>query len=161
MIAVVQRVVEAAVYAEGRLQGRIGQGLLIYLAVDRSDLDAQGQVPATVVDDLSGRIVRQRMFRDDRGHFGKSLLDIGGAALVVSQFTLPGRTRQGTRPDFGDAAAAAPAQVGYEAFCSALRTLGVSVQTGKFAADMQVHSINDGPVTLLMGSRAAVAPWAQ
>lgn len=161
MIVVVQRVVEAAVYADGRLQGRIGLGALLYVAIDKSDLDAQGVVLPAVVQDVAGRVVRQRVFRDDRSHFGKSLLDIGGSALVVSQFTLPGRTRSGTRPGFEDAAPADLAEAGYDAFCQALRALGVPVQTGKFAADMQVHSINDGPVTLLMGSREAAAPWAK
>lgn len=160
MIVVVQRVAEATVYAEGRLQGRIGQGLLLYLAIDKTDVEAPGVVSDNLVQDMACRIVRQRLFRDERGHFGKSVQDIGGSVLVVSQFTLPGRTRQGTRPGFEDAAPSAIAERGYEAFCDALRALQVPVQTGRFAADMQVHSINDGPVTLLMGSRAAPAPWS-
>jgi D-aminoacyl-tRNA deacylase len=101
---------------------------------------------------LAGKVARLRIYPDDEGRFDRSVLDTGGGALVVSQFTLiaDSRRQKGTRPDFSAAAPAAEAEPVYEAFCQALRDLGVPVQTGVFGASMQVELVNDGPVTIVL-----------
>ena len=99
---------------------------------------------------LAGKVARLRIFENEEGKFDRSLLDVGGAALVVSQFTLIADTSKGTRPDFSKAARPGVAEPLYERFCDALRELGVSVQTGVFGARMAVELVNDGPVTIIL-----------
>ena len=125
--------------------GEIGPGLCVLLGVARGD-------GAGEAERLAGKVARLRIFENDEGRFDRSLLDVGGEALVVSQFTLiADSTRQkGTRPDFSQAAPRAEAEPLYEEFCQALRELGIRVATGLFGARMQVELVNDGPVTLLL-----------
>jgi D-tyrosyl-tRNA(Tyr) deacylase len=140
--AVVQRVAEARVVVDGSVVGSVGSGLLVLLGVARGD---EPDVAAR----LAGKIARLRIFEAD-GRFDRSVLDVGGAALVVSQFTLLADTRRGNRPGFTDAAPPEQAEPLYEAFCDALRAEGVPVETGVFGARMQVELVNDGPVTILL-----------
>ena len=125
--------------------GEIGAGLLVLLGVAEGDTDADAAR-------LAGKIARLRIFEGETGKFDRSLLDTGGAALVVSQFTLiaDSRRQKGTRPDFSKAARPEVAEPLYEHFCEALRKLGVPVQAGVFGARMQVSLINDGPVTIVL-----------
>jgi D-aminoacyl-tRNA deacylase len=141
MRAVVQRVTRA----EATPGGAVGPGLCILLGV------AEGDGEADAVR-LAGKIARLRIFENDEGRFDRSLLETGGAALVVSQFTLITdlRRQKGTRPDFSRAASAEAAEPTYERFCQALRELGVHVETGVFRARMQVELVNDGPVTIVL-----------
>ena len=143
MRAVVQRVSEAAVRVDGEVRGAIGAGALVLLGVARGD----GAVEA---DRLAGRVARLRIFENDEGRFDRSLLDTGGAALVVSQFTLIADSDKGNRPSFAGAAPPAEAEPLYERLCSALRELSVPVETGVFGARMQVELVNDGPVTIVL-----------
>ena len=144
MKAVVQRVSRAEVRTGGELAGRIGAGVCILLGVGRDDGQAQ-------VDWLAGKVARLRIFPDDAGRFDRSLLDTGGGALVVSQFTLYGDARKGNRPSFTAAADPAAAEPLYEAFCAALAGVGVRpVERGRFGASMAVELVNDGPVTILL-----------
>jgi len=143
MKAVVQRVSEARVRVGERLAGEIGGGLCVLLGVARGD---DGAAAAR----LAGKVARLRVFADDEGRFDRSLLDTGGEALVVSQFTLLGDVARGNRPSFTDAAPPEEAEPLYEAFCAALRELGVPVATGEFGARMSVELVNDGPVTILL-----------
>jgi D-tyrosyl-tRNA(Tyr) deacylase len=142
MRAVLQRVARAAVRVDGRVVGEIGPGLLVLLGVAAGDAEA-------AVDRLAGKVARLRVFERD-GRFDESLLDTGGAALVVSQFTLLADTRKGNRPSFSAAAPPKQAEPLYERFCEALRGLGVRVETGIFGARMEVELLNDGPVTLVL-----------
>jgi D-tyrosyl-tRNA(Tyr) deacylase len=137
--AVVQRVSQAKVSPGGE----IGPGLCILLGIARGDTAENAAA-------LAGKTARLRIFERD-GRFDVSLLDTGGAALVVSQFTLVGDTAKGNRPSFTDAAPPDEAEQIYEAFCAALRELGVAVATGVFGARMSVELVNDGPVTILLG----------
>jgi len=137
--AVVQRVARARVTPGGE----IGRGLCILLGVAQGD----GEEAA---ERLAGKIARLRIFPDDEGRFDRSLLDVGGAALVVSQFTLIADTAKGNRPSFAGAAQPADAEPLYERFRDELRTLGVSVETGVFGASMEVELVNDGPVTVVL-----------
>jgi D-tyrosyl-tRNA(Tyr) deacylase len=139
MRAVVQRVLRAEV----RPGGRIGPGLAVLLGVAAGDDEA-------VAARLAGRVARLRVFEGEDGKFDRSLLDVSGAALVVSQFTLIADTRKGTRPSFGAAARPEAAEPVYEAFCSALRSLSVPVETGVFGARMELELVNDGPVTIVL-----------
>jgi D-tyrosyl-tRNA(Tyr) deacylase len=125
--------------------GEIDAGVLVLLGVAQDDNTAQAER-------LAGKIARLRIFGDESGRFDRSLLDVGGAALVVSQFTLiaDSRRQRGTRPDFHRAARPEVAEPLYERFCEALRELGVHVETGVFGAKMQVELLNDGPVTLIL-----------
>jgi len=141
--AVVQRVSEAAVRVDGELRGAIGPGLLVLLGV------AAGDEPATATR-LAGKVARLRVFENAEGRFDRSLLDTGGAALVVSQFTLIADTAKGNRPSFSGAAPPEEAEPLYESFCDALRGLGVPVETGVFGARMAVSLVNDGPVTIVL-----------
>jgi D-aminoacyl-tRNA deacylase len=141
--AVVQRVSSARVVVEGEAVGEIGAGLCVLLGVARED----GEVEATR---LAGRIGRLRIFENEEGRFDRSLLDIGGAALLVSQFTLIADTTKGNRPSFTNAAQPEQAEPLYDAFCAALRELGVRVATGRFGARMRVEIANDGPVTIVL-----------
>ncbi len=147
MKAVLQRVKRAAVRVDGATVGSIGQGLLVLLCAERGD----GPETASF---LAGKTARLRIFSDHAGKFNLSLLDIGGQALVVSQFTLAGNWRKGNRPSFSDAAPPEVAEPLYEAFCRDLRDLGIVVETGRFAAHMEVDLLNDGPVTLWLDSQA-------
>jgi D-aminoacyl-tRNA deacylase len=141
--AVVQRVAEARVRVAEEVAGEIGAGLLVLLGVAGGDEQAEAER-------VAGRVARLRIFENEEGKFDRSLLDAGGAALVVSQFTLIADTAKGNRPSFTDAAAPAEAERLYEAFCTALRELGVPVETGVFGARMRVELVNDGPVTIVL-----------
>jgi D-tyrosyl-tRNA(Tyr) deacylase len=143
MKAVVQRVSAARVRVRDEVVGEIGPGVCVLLGVARGDEAAQAE-------GLAGKIARLRIFDDEEGRFDRSLLDVGGEALVVSQFTLLGEHRKGTRPDFSQAARPEVAEPLYDAFCAALRDHGVGLQTGVFGARMQVELVNDGPVTLVL-----------
>ena len=145
MRAVVQRVSRARVTADGRLTGEITTGLLILLGVGRDDTSA---LTAT----LAERIANLRIFEDDQRKMNRSLLDIKGGALVVSQFTLYGDARGQRRPSFVAAAPSEQAKNLYEEFAEALRRLGVTVATGVFGATMSVELVNEGPVTILLDS---------
>ena len=139
MRAVVQRVLRAEV----RPGGRIGPGLAVLLGVAAGD-------DAGAAERLAGKVARLRVFEDEEGRFDRSLLDTGGAALVVSQFTLIADTRRGNRPSFSEAARPEQAKPLYEAFCGALRELAVPVETGVFGARMELELVNDGPVTIVL-----------
>jgi len=145
MRAVLQRVSRARVLVEGRPSGEIGPGLVVLLAVGREDTPE-------VARSMAERTANLRIFADDAGKMNRSLVDTGGAALVVSQFTLYGDARGQRRPSFIEAA---PPELGnalYEEFAKQLRALGVRVDTGVFRAHMQVELVNDGPVTILLDS---------
>jgi D-aminoacyl-tRNA deacylase len=147
MRAVIQRVSEASVTVEGKVVGQIGCGLLVLLGVGMGD-----QVAAAT--QMAEKIANMRIFADDDGRFNRSALDVGGAALVVSQFTLYADTRRGRRPSFS---AAAPPEIAaplVDAFVAALRARGMTVASGVFGAHMQVTLLNDGPVTIVLDSDA-------
>lgn len=141
MIGLIQRVQAAQVEVEGELVGKVNQGILLLLGVQKEDDEARA-------DKLLHKVINYRIFEDDDGKMNRSLLDIGGELLVVSQFTLPANTQKGMRPSF---ASAAPPELGramYDYFVEkADQSLTTDVQTGQFAANMQVSLINDGPVT--------------
>jgi D-aminoacyl-tRNA deacylase len=141
--AVVQRVSGAQVVADGEIVGEIGPGLCILLGVARDDAEEEAER-------LAGRVARLRIFENDEGRFDRSLVDVGGQALVVSQFTLIADTTKGNRPSFTDAAPPEQAEPLYEAFCAALSTGGVEVATGSFGARMALELVNDGPVTIIL-----------
>jgi D-tyrosyl-tRNA(Tyr) deacylase len=143
MKAVVQRVSHASVRVGEELAGEIGAGLCVLLGVARGDGPAEASR-------LAGKVARLRIFEDDEGRFDRSLLDTGGEALVVSQFTLLADTAKGNRPSFTEAAPPEEAEPLYEAFCAELRRLGVRVETGVFGARMEVELVNDGPVTIAL-----------
>ena len=145
MRAVVQRVSRAKVTVEGRVTGEIGAGLMILLGVGRQDT-------AAVAVSLAEKCANLRVFEDDQGKMNRSLLDVKGSALVVSQFTLYGDARGQRRPSFISAAPPEQAKALNEDFCEALRKLGVSVATGVFQAMMSVELVNEGPVTILLDS---------
>lgn len=145
MRAVIQRVKEARVEVKGRTVGAIGPGLLVLLGVGRDDTEKD-------CDYLAGKVTHLRIFSDDRGLMNKSLLETGGAVLIVSQFTLWGDSRKGRRPSFVRAAEPDTARTLYEHFVSLLRRNGLSVATGIFQEMMDVHLINEGPVTLILDS---------
>ena len=128
---------------EGEVVGEIGPGMCVLLGVAQGDDEASSER-------LAGRVGRLRVFENDEGRFDRSLLDAGGAALVVSQFTLIANTTKGNRPSFSDAAPPDLAELLYERFCVALRELGVPVEAGVFGARMRVELANDGPVTILL-----------
>jgi D-tyrosyl-tRNA(Tyr) deacylase len=141
--AVCQRVSEARVRVDGETTGEIGAGLCVLLGVARED----GEEEAAR---LAGKVARLRVFADAEGRFDRSLLDTGGAALVVSQFTLIADTTKGNRPSFAGAALPEQAEPLYQRFCAELRALGVAVETGVFGAKMEVELVNDGPVTIVL-----------
>ena len=141
MRAVCQRVSRARV----KPGGEIGHGLCVLLGVARTDGEAEAER-------LAGKVARLRIFENEDGKFDRSLLDVGGAALVVSQFTLiaDSRRQKGTRPDFSGAAPKEQAEPLYDRFCEELRALGVPVETGVFGARMELELVNDGPVTIVL-----------
>ena len=143
MRAVCQRVSEARVRVSGELAGAIGMGLCVLLGVARGDSEADAER-------LAATIARLRIFADEAGRFDRSLVDVGGSALVVSQFTLLADTTKGNRPSFTAAAAPELAEPLYERFCAALRGHGVPVEQGVFGAAMAVELVNDGPVTIVL-----------
>jgi D-tyrosyl-tRNA(Tyr) deacylase len=143
MRAVCQRVREARVRVAGEVVGEIGAGLCVLLGVAAGDRDGDA-------DRLAAKISRLRVFPDDEGRFDRSLLDVGGSALVVSQFTLLADTAKGNRPSFSGAALPDDAEPLYERFCEALLEQGVPVQRGVFGAQMQLTLVNDGPVTIIL-----------
>jgi len=145
MRAVVQRVSRAEVRVEGRVVGAIGRGLLVLVGIAREDTAETGKV-------LAEKIAHLRVFDDEQGRMNRSLLETGGAALCVSQFTLYGDCRKGRRPSYDRAAPPEAAQTLYDSFVVSLRALGVQVETGEFRALMDVELVNDGPVTLLLDS---------
>ena len=146
MKAVIQRVRESAVTVDGREVGRIGRGILVLLGVSRDDTPADA-------DYLLDKTLNLRIFEDEAGKMNRSLLDVGGELLVVSQFTLYGDCRKGRRPSFVQAAPPKTAEALYEHFVDQARGSGVPVATGRFRAMMDVSLVNDGPVTLILESR--------
>lgn len=145
MRALVQRVAEAEVTVAGRSTGRIGPGLLVLVCAMQDD-------DAAAAEKLAARVAKLRIFRDAADKMNLSVLDIGGAVLVVSQFTLAADTRTGNRPGFSTAAPPGEGERLYLHFAQALRDLGLPVETGEFGADMRVALVNDGPVTIWMDS---------
>lgn len=146
MRAVVQRVTRAEVKVDGATTGRIGAGLLTLLGVGQGDDESDAVY-------LADKIAGLRIFEDDDGKMNLSVGDIGGAVLVVSQFTLFGDVRRGRRPSFDGAAPPAEANRLYERFCELLRERGLPVETGVFQAMMDVELLNQGPVTILLDSK--------
>ncbi len=146
MIAVVQRVISSSVSTDGSVIGAIGPGLNVLLGVAAGDENADAEY-------LAGKVANLRIFEDDLGKMNRSLQDMGGQMLVVSQFTLLGDCCKGRRPSFIKAAEPVSAQRLYRHFVERVKKLGVDVQTGRFGAMMQVTIVNDGPVTLLIHSR--------
>jgi D-tyrosyl-tRNA(Tyr) deacylase len=146
MRIVVQRVSRAAVRVAGQTIGEIGRGFLVLLGIGRNDTDADS-------DYIIGKILSLRVFEDDAGKMNRSVTDIGGGILIVSQFTLHGDVRKGTRPSFSDAMPPADAERYYNRFMEKLRAATtLPVAGGKFAARMDVELVNDGPVTILLDS---------
>lgn len=143
MRALLQRVSRASVIVKGATVGEIGRGYLVLLGVTRADTTAEAKW-------LAGKVAGLRLFEDADGKMNLALADVGGAVLVVSQFTLYGDARKGRRPSFTDAAAPAEAEPLVEHFIDALRASGLFVATGVFGAHMDVALVNDGPVTLLL-----------
>lgn len=146
MRAVVQRVSSARVEVAGKPVGSIGTGLLAFVGVARDDVDDDARITAS-------KIAGLRVFNDDDGAMNRSLLDVGGGVLAVSQFTLYGDVRKGRRPSFVDAAPGETAQPLFDRVVELLRRDGIAVETGVFGASMQVELTNDGPVTILIDSR--------
>ena len=148
MVALIQRVAEASVEVDGGVTGAIGAGLLILLGVHRDDTGQE-------IDWLARKCAKLRIFLDDAGLMNRSVLDVGGEALVVSQFTLYGNAAKGNRPSFTDAARPEKAEALYEKFVDALSVqMGKPVPTGVFGAMMNVRLVNDGPVTLWVERRS-------
>jgi len=145
MRAVVQRVKNARVDIEGQTVGEIGHGLLVFIGVGEEDSEKDAEY-------LADKIANLRIFSDEKDLMNLSLLDIGGSALVVSQFTLWGDCRKGRRPSFAKAARPETAKGLYEHFMALLQVKGVKVASGRFQEMMDVHILNDGPVTILLDS---------
>ena len=143
MLSVVQRVSEASVTVDGSVTGRIGPGLLVLLCAEHGDSPAEA-------DALLAKILKLRIFADEEGRMNRSVQDVAGGLLIVSQFTLAADTRKGNRPSFTRAAPPEPGRSLYEYFVGRARALHPEVATGQFAADMKVHLVNDGPVTIPM-----------
>lgn len=148
MRLVIQRVLESSVSIDGKIVGQIGHGFLVLCGVEEGDTEND-------VKYCIDKTVNLRIFEDDAGKMNRSILDVGGEILAVSQFTLHGDVRHGRRPSFIKAARPETAVPMYEAYCEGMRQAGVHVETGIFQADMKVSLINDGPVTLLVDSRKA------
>ena len=150
MKVLLQRVSEAKVQVGERVSGEIGLGLLVLICVEAGDGEAEAEL-------LARKIGKLRIFRDEEGKMNRSLLDVGGGALVVSQFTLAADLSRGNRPGFSKAAAPEAGRALYERFCRLLGAQGLAVETGEFGAEMAVSLVNDGPVTIWMDSR----DWAR
>jgi D-aminoacyl-tRNA deacylase len=146
MRAVVQRVIRANVAVAGETVGDIGAGLVVLLGVTHDDTAAQAQW-------LAEKVAGLRIFNDADGKMNRDLIEVGGAMLIVSQFTLYGDCRKGKRPSFIDAAPPSIAIPLYEVFINSVKALGIPVATGRFGADMKVELVNDGPVTLIVDSK--------
>jgi D-tyrosyl-tRNA(Tyr) deacylase len=146
MKAVIQRVTNASVEVDGEVVGRIQDGLVVLLGVAKGDDESDSKY-------LVDKIRSLRIFADEQGKMNRSLADVDGAVLVISQFTLLGRTSNGRRPSFDEAAPPAQAKLLYEQVATGLRTQGTPVETGIFAAHMRVALVNDGPVTFVVDSR--------
>jgi D-tyrosyl-tRNA(Tyr) deacylase len=146
MRAVVQRVTRASVKVNGEFTGIIAEGLLVLLGVAQDDAESDA-------DYLAAKISSLRIFEDQEGKMNRSVVDIGGAILAVSQFTLFGDVRRGKRPSFDAAARPERAQALYEYFVERIRALGLPCETGRFQATMEVELVNQGPVTILLDSR--------
>lgn len=148
MRLILQRVTRASVTVDGEVVGEIGPGLLALVGVGHSDSEA-------VAHTMADKAVDLRIFRDDEGKTNRSLIDVGGSVLAISQFTLFADTRKGRRPSFLDAA---PPELGnrlYEVFCAAVESRGVKVAKGIFGAEMQVELVNDGPMTIWLDSEGS------
>lgn len=145
MRALLQRVSHAKVEVDGRVTGEIGQGLLVLICAMQGDTEVQAEK-------LAARVAKCRIFRDENDKMNRSVLDVGGGCLVVSQFTLAADTSTGNRPGFSAAAAPDVGNRLYQHFSQALRALGLPVENGEFGADMKVSLLNDGPVTIWMDS---------
>ena len=145
MRALLQRTTAASVRVAGEVVGEIDRGLVILVGIGPDDTEA-------TADQMAQKSAELRLFRDDAGRTNRSLLDTGGGALVISQFTLYADTRRGRRPGFTGAAPPAEAERLYERFADALRGLGVTVATGRFGAEMAVELVNDGPFTIWLDS---------
>ena len=148
MRLLLQRVTRANVVVDGNIVGKIGHGLVVLVGVGHTDTEADA-------DTLAGKVVELRIFRDDEGKTNRSLLDVGGEVLAISQFTLFADTRKGRRPSFLDAA---PPEAGnriYESFARAVESRGVTVARGIFGAEMEVELVNDGPMTIWIASDTA------
>ena len=147
MMSVIQRVKNARVEVDGRITGQIEQGLLVLVCAEKGDTEAEA-------DKLLAKMLKLRIFSDDAGKMNKSVQDVGGGLLIVSQFTLAADTKGGNRPSFTAAAAPDEGRRLYNYFVDQARAAHPIVQTGEFAADMQVHLVNDGPVTIPMRMEA-------
>jgi D-tyrosyl-tRNA(Tyr) deacylase len=148
MLAVVQRVAHARVEVEGRVTGQIERGLLVLVCAEPSDTEA-------IADKLVSKLLKLRIFSDEAGKMNRSVVDVQGGLLVVSQFTLAADTSAGNRPSFTGAAPAALGEALYERVLATARTQYSIVQSGEFGADMKVQLLNDGPVTIPMTVRSA------
>ncbi|MCA1825694.1 MAG: D-tyrosyl-tRNA(Tyr) deacylase [Myxococcales bacterium] len=146
MRAVVQRVSEASVSVDGKVTGAIANGFCVLVGVGQQDAETDARW-------LADKVCELRIFEDEQGKMNRSLIEVKGALLAISQFTLFGDARQGRRPAFIDAAPPAIAKPLYDRFCSICRNRGVDVQEGVFRATMQVRIVNEGPVTLLLDSK--------
>lgn len=146
MRALIQRVSEAQVAVDGEIIGKVDEGLLILICAMQGDTDAMGAK-------LAQKIAKLRIFRDDQGRMNRSLIDIGGSALIVSQFTLGADTSRGNRPGFSQSAGPDEGCRLFDSFVADFKTLGIPVETGQFGADMKVSLVNDGPVTIWMDTQ--------
>ncbi len=147
MRALIQRVSQAQVLVEGEVIGKVGEGLLILVCAMQGDTGAKGAK-------LAQKISKLRIFRDDQGRMNRSLLDIGGSALIVSQFTLGADTSRGNRPGFSQAASPDEGRRLYETFVADFKAIGIATETGQFGADMILSLLNDGPVTIWMDTES-------
>jgi D-tyrosyl-tRNA(Tyr) deacylase len=146
MLSVIQRVAEARVVVGGETIGQIGQGLLVLVCAERGDSEAQA-------DKLLAKLLKLRIFSDEAGKMNRSVQDVNGGLLLVSQFTLAADTAGGNRPSFTNAAPPEEGQRLYDYFVAQAKAAHAVVQTGRFAADMKVHLVNDGPVTIPLAVR--------
>ena len=147
MRCLIQRASEASVTVDGQVIGQIGPGLVILVCAMHDDTEADAKA-------LAGKVSKLRIFRDNQDRMNRSVLDAGGSALVISQFTLAADTSRGNRPGFSSAARPEQGEALYLTFAKFLSELGVPVETGRFGADMKVYLINDGPVTIWMDTAA-------